>query len=176
MLLIAVAALLLLVNTINNPPAKTEKQTGEKMRKGINPQEPENIRTKKEIENQSDSKIYNTDGTNAQVSGSQQAKMRNLLGLRRFEWVDPLALPADLVDSIRRKMRRAFPAAEPDSQKTITDESVLSHVGQSLSMAFPPVKGGKVGFLSGGRTSGPVDDFSSGIAVDAPRRGYILWG
>ena len=99
------------------------------------------------------------------------------VGLKPFEWVKEYSLPSNLVEDIKGHMRPAFfgKDAEP---KIITQLSILPYVGRSLSMAFPPVKGVEIDgyfFLSGGTSSGPISDFSTGIAVDAKTGEIYLW-
>ena len=94
-----------------------------------------------------------------------------------FKWVDEDTFSADLAEEIKLNMYPAFSGKNAE-QEIINKSSVLPYVARSVSMAYPPVSGVKMDgyfLLSGGTSTGAVDDFSSGIAVDAENGKIYLW-
>lgn len=99
-----------------------------------------------------------------------------MVGLKAFEWVEENAVPVCLIEKIKGEMRPAF--SSPRETKAVTKKTVLSHIGHSVNMAYPPIRGVQADgyfFLSGGGTTGPVDDFSSGMAVEEMTGKIYFW-
>jgi len=115
-----------------------------------------------------------------------QRRNRSLLGYR-FEWLDRSLLPDDVIQHIKEQIPplssdESFLTESEEGEKRIveplTKENALSHVGHSLSMAFPPIKGMEIDgyfLFSGGTTTWAVYDFSTGIAVDPNTGKFYFW-
>ena len=112
-------------------------------------------------------------------------KNKSLAGFK-FEWLDSSIIPDGVIQHIMQQIPVLTSTESPlsDSKEggqvsePLTKEAALSHVGRSVNMAFPPVKGMEVDgyfLFSGGTTAWAVYDFSTGIAVDSRTGRLFSW-